>query len=192
MHTVTPRALALTTTLSALAFSPPAAADPLPVTPPRFALDASVGYAAPFTTGLSPYGAFASVGARVRVVRRLWVSVAAWVFVGSRASGDGTGVSYHAHNRAVALSLDATWRFEVGRVSIEPGMEFGAALITGSTEVQSRVATDRYVHGNLGPVVRLAVRVRRWAFGVEGAALFVPAYVAAPILRAGAVAELSF
>ena len=160
--------------------------------PPRFELEPKVGYAAPFTTGLSPYGAFVGLGVRARAVAHLWLSTSLFSFAGASAAADGDGVAYRAHDRSYGLAFDATWRFDVGPCFLEPGAEVGAAWVLGSTYVTPAQISDRYVAGNVGPVLRAAVRVGRLALGVEVAALYVPSSVAAPVARAGAIAVLPF
>ena len=160
--------------------------------PPRFELEPKLGYAGASTTGLAPYGAFVGLGVRARPVAQLWLSTSLFSYAGASAAGDGPGVSYRAHDRAYDLAFDATWRFDAATWFIEPGVEVGAAWILGSTYVTPAQLSDRYVVANVGPVLRIAVRVGRFALGAEGAALFVPLNTAAPILRAGAIAVLPF
>ena len=160
--------------------------------PPRFELEPKLGYAGTFTTGLSPYGAFVGLGVRARPVAHLWLGTSLVSYAGASAAADGPGVSYRAHDRAYDAAFDATWRFDAERWFIEPGVEVGAAWVLGSTYVTPAQLSDRYVVGNVGPVLRFAVRVGPLAFGAEAASLVVPSSIAAPILRAGAIALLPF
>jgi hypothetical protein len=158
----------------------------------RFELAPRLGYAGTFTTGLSPYGAFVALGVGARPIRHLWVATSVFSYGGASAAGDGPDITYRAHDRAYALALDATWRFDVGPLFIEPGAEVGAAWILGSTYVTPAQVTDRYVVGNVGLTLRLAVHVGHFAYGVEGAGLFVPSTVAAPVLRGAAFVLVPF
>lgn len=160
--------------------------------PPRFELEPKVGYADPLTTGLSPYGVFVGLGLRARPVAHLWLSTSLFSYAGETAAGDGPDVTYRARDRAYAVAFDATWRFDVGPLFIEPGAEVGASWIFGSTYVTPAQVSDGHVAGNFGPVLRVAVGIRGVALGAEGAALFVPSTVAAPVMRAAAIAVLSF
>lgn len=161
--------------------------------PSRFELEPKLGYAGTFNTGLSPYGFFVGLGVRARPVSGLWIATSLSSYLGTRAAADGPGVTYRAQNRAYALAFDTSFRFALGRGwSFEPGVEVGAAFILGSTYVTPTRIEDHYLAGNVGPIVRLGVRLGRFALGVEGAALFVPSYVAAPIVRGSAFAILPF
>ncbi len=186
MHAVIRLAVACAVATATSAFSTHALAAP------RFELAPQVGYAGTFTTGLSPYRTFVALGARARPVAALWLGTSLFAFVGSRAAGDGPNLAYRAHDRAYALAFDATWRFDAGRLELEPGAEVGAAWILGSTYVTPREVTDRYVAANVGPVFRLAWRAGSLGLGAEVAGLFVPSYVAAPIVRAGVLVVVPF
>ena len=188
MHAMTPSkiraAFALPTIALGLTLSPNA----LPA--PRFALEPRVGYAHAMTTGLSPYGAFAGLGLRVLTIEHLWLSTSVNSYVGSRAAGDGPSLTYRARDRAYDGCLDATWRFEVSRWAIEPGVEVGAAWIVGYTYVTPARITDSYVAGNVGPVLRSSWALAGSVVGMEAAALYVPSNPAAPILRGGVFVAL--
>jgi hypothetical protein len=160
--------------------------------PKRFELAPILGYAGTFTTGLSPYGGFVGLGLRANPYARVWLSGSWFCYAGSSAAGDGPGVSYRARDRAYAAAFDATWRINVGTWLIEPGAELGAAWILGATYVSPARIRDRYLAGNVGPLVRVAFRVGPVALGVEAAALYVPSYVAAPLVRGGALALVPF
>lgn len=160
--------------------------------PSRFELEPKVGYAGAFTTGLSPYGEFVALGLGARPLGHLWVKASVFSYVGSSAAGDGPNIVYHASDHAYALALDLTWRFNAGPLFIEPGVEAGGAWILGRTYVTPTQISDHYVVGNVGLVLRLAVRVRKFALGVEGAGLFVPSVVAAPVVRGAAFVVLPF
>ena len=160
--------------------------------PRRFELEPTVGYAGTFTTGLSPYRAFVGLGVRANPAARLWLSSSFSSYVGSGAAADGPGVTYRARDRAYAAEFDAAWRFQFGRWLFEPGAALGVAWILGATYVTPMRIRDRYLAANLGPMLRLAVRVGTVAWGVEGTALYVPSYTAAPIVRAGALVLLPF
>ena len=153
--------------------------------PPGLALEPKVGYAHALTTGLSPYGAFVGLGVRALALEHLWLGTSVTSYSGSRAAGDGAFVTYRARDRAYDLRFDAGWRFARSRWSLEPGIEVGAAWIVGSTYVTPARITDRYVAGNVGPVLRTTWRVARIAVGLEAAGLYVPSSAAAPILRVG-------
>ena len=160
-------------------------ASPASAAPARLALEPKAGYAHALTTGLSPYGAFVGLGARARVLGPLWLGTSVTAYSGGRARADGPDVSYRARDRAYDLRLDATWRFALSRWYVEPGAEAGAAWVMGSTYVTPVRITDRHVTGSFGPLLRSAWRTASIEVGIEGAALYVPSSVAAPILRGG-------
>lgn len=160
--------------------------------PSRFELEPKLGYAAAFTTGLSPYGPFVGLGLGARLIGHLWLRTSVSSHVGSSAAANGPNVVYRAHDRAHALALDASWRFDAGPLFIEPGIEVGALWVLGSTYVTPTQVSDHYVIGDLGLVLRVGVRVGRLAIGVEGAGLFVPSAVAAPVVRGAAWVALPF
>jgi hypothetical protein len=160
--------------------------------PKRFELEPTLGYAATFTTGLSPYAAFVGLGLHTKLGASLWLSGSLFSYGGSSVAADGPGVSYRSRCRAYSAELDATWRVEWGRWLFEPGAELGAAWLLGATYVTPTRIEDGYLAANVGPLVRLGLRVGSVAWGVEGAALYVPSYAAAPVVRAGALALLPF
>lgn len=160
--------------------------------PKHFELEPTVGYAGTFTTGLSPYRAFVGLGVRANPAARLWLSGSLFAYAGASAAADGPGVTYRARDRAYAAEFDACFRFQFKRWLFEPGAALGAAWILGETYVTPTRIRDRYWVATVGPLVRLAVRVGPAAWGVEGAALYVPSYAAAPIVRAGALVFLPF
>ncbi len=160
--------------------------------PNHFELEPTFGYAATFTTGLSPYRGFVGLGVRTNPTARLWLSGSFFSYSGSRAAADGPGITYRARDRAYAGEFDVALRFQFGRLLFEPGTAVGAAWIWGGTYVTPTDIRDRYWAANLGPVLRIAVRSGSITWGVEGAALYVPSYVAAPIVRAGALSLLPF
>ena len=160
--------------------------------PKRFELEPTLGYAATFTTGLSPYRGFVGLAVRTNPTARLWLSGSCFSYSGSSARADGRGVTYRAHDRAYATELDVAWRFQFGGWLFEPGAALGAAWILGATFVTPTGIRDRYWAATLGPVLRVAVRSGSITWGVEAAALYVPSSVAAPIARAGAFATLPF
>jgi hypothetical protein len=158
--------------------------------PRRLELAPTIGYTATFTTGLSPYGAFVGLGLHENPWARVWLGGALHSYLGSSAAGDGPQISYRARDRAYGLACSAAWRFGTQRWSIEPGAEFGANWILGGTYVTPMRLRDRYLAGNVGPLLRLGLHLGSFGLGVEGAALYVPSYIAAPLLRVGAVALL--
>lgn len=160
--------------------------------PKRFELEPTFGYAGTVTTGLSPYRGFVGLGVRTNPAARLWLSGSFFSYSGSSAAADGPGVTYRARDRAYAAEFDVALRFQFGRWLFEPGAALGAAWIFGATYVTPTGIRDRYWAVNTGPVLRIAVRSGSMTWGVEGAALYVPSYVAAPIFRAGALALVPF
>ncbi len=160
--------------------------------PAHLELEPQVGYAAALTTGISPYGLFVGLGLRARPIGHLWVHTAAFSYGGGSEAGDGPTVTYRSRERAYAMALGASWRFAPGRFFVEPGVEVGAAWIRGFTSVTPAELRDEHVAGNVGPVLRLGVRLSGLALGIEGAGLYVPVTAAAPVLRAAAIVAISF
>ena len=132
------------------------------------------------------------LGVRGRPAGGLWLGTTAISYVGASAAADGPSIVYRSRQRAYAIAFDASGRFTLRSFFLEPGAEVGAAWIHGATSVTPAQLRDDYVAGNFGPVLRLGLRRRQLAFAIEGAALYVPTTVAAPIIRGSAIVGLTF
>ena len=145
------------------------------------------GYAGAFSTGVSHLG----MGEGLAVGRTfdfgLHRELEGFHFEGSRQSAADSTEKYVASYQSFAVQSGAGWEFRAGPVRLRPGVELGAAIVTGHTKLGTLTLHDDVTRLMFGPAFAAWVPLAMVRLGVEGQGLFVPSVVAAPTLAMFAV-----